>query len=472
MTTTSAPPTIQFNQIILRDRVRSQYNNIDSLADSIATVGLLCPIILSPLPDGTFLLEDGGRRHRALESLGVTEVFHATTGQPGRPGYVLKSEVSTPEGSKLTELIANLHREDLDWRDEVKLLVQAYRLRKQQADLDGEKLYYSTFGKMVGNYTHTDINAAVQIHDELVAHPEKFAGFNTLLQAYGGMIKETTRVLEGLMVNTRAQPSPTVGEYAVSLVDGIINTMEGKTEPVVPVIALAPFRLGNSLDWMERERPMFDHIICDPDFAIAPEVLDSQNTGSAQGGVIQESIEHSLDDLGRLIKLAYNCCRSYFVFFYDLDHHEKLQRCCKEFDWLVQRWPITWFKTDHRSNGAPQHNFTKNVEWAMVCRKPSATLATPAPSSVIALPSGETTKQFGHPFAKPVDLWTRIYSAVCHKGQSVFDPFMGSGSSTIAAIRYGLAPSGMELNPDHYHRAILNVQEEYRRQLGGEVRFE
>ncbi len=451
----TTPTTIPFTSIIFGDRVRSHYDNIDLLAESIATVGLQCPIILSPLPDGTYLLEDGGRRYRAMESLGVESLWHGATSAVGRPGFVLKSEVSTPEGSKLTELIANLHRENLDWRDETKCLVQAWRLRKREADLKGEALYYATFGKMVGNYSYCDINAAVQIYDELCNNPEKFENCVSLHNAYQTMLKETQRVVEKLMA-TPAAPKPLGARTLDDVLTEANIAYEDDAPPSFPLTSR--FRLGNSLDWMAEKRPTYDHIICDPDFAVDVSRLEA-SVADASSGVVQHNIESSLHDLDRLIRLAAAAVRSYFIFFYDLDHHEKLQRMCVAAGFAVQRWPILWHKSDYRSNAAPQHNFTKNMEYAMVCRKPSATLSVPAPSGVITLPSGDATR-LGHPFAKPIDLWSRIYSAVCRPGDVVFDPFMGCGSSVLAALRCGMVPSGMELQEQHYHRALLNIKEE------------
>ncbi len=108
----------------------------------------------------------------------------------------------------------------------------------------------------------------------------------------------------------------------------------------------------------------------------------------------------------------------------------------------------------------------------MVCAKPGSTLATVQMSSVIAVPSGTTTKDFGHPFAKPIALWQRIYSAIATPGQSTLDPFMGRGSSMVSAVRFGLSASGGELNPDHYSGALLNLQKEYQNQLGKDVIFQ
>ena len=466
--------TILFTSIVFGDRARTNYENIEALAESIEDVGLQVPVILSPLPDGKFLLEDGGRRYRALESLGTTELHHAATSLVGKPGFVLKSEVSTNEGLWLTELIANMHREAMDWRDEVKLLVKAYNARSREVGAKGERLYYATFGKMVGNYSHSEINAAMNIHDELVASPEKFKDCKSLFGAYQILLKDSQKkVTEELSRRLTDTVLPVQATQQLSQEEGMPELPVMVLERKAPTVSLSSKFLNcNSIDWMATG-PVFDHIICDPDFAVSVDRLSS-NSDSAKDGVIQTSVDNSLSDLYLFLARAYACVKpqGFLVFFYDLDHHEKLMARALACGWLVQRWPIIWHKPDFRSNGAPQHNFCKNIEYAMVCRKPSSTLAAVQMSSVFSIPVGDTPKSFNHPFAKPVALWQKIYSAVATPGQSVFDPFMGSGSACVAAIRSGLDAHGCELSPDHYANARLNITAEYRKTLGDSVIFQ
>lgn len=61
-----------------------------------------------------------------------------------------------------------------------------------------------------------------------------------------------------------------------------------------------------------------------------------------------------------------------------------------------------------------------------------------------------------HPTEKPVDILTSIIDAV--PGLSVFDPFMGSGSTGVAAIRCGRKFIGCEINPEHFERAIRRIK--------------
>lgn len=59
--------------------------------------------------------------------------------------------------------------------------------------------------------------------------------------------------------------------------------------------------------------------------------------------------------------------------------------------------------------------------------------------SVWSIPTpGKTEKHFGkHPTQKPVALLERIILATCPKGGIVLDPFCGSGTTGVAALKYG-----------------------------------
>lgn len=472
MSELTIPPSIPFSSVIFGDRARSTYDNIDLLAESIRTAGLQCPIILSPLPDGSFLLEDGGRRYQALDALGVTELFHGETGTVGKPGFVVKAHVSTGCESKLTELIANLHRDQLDWRDEVKLLVQAYRIRKLEADRVGEDLFYTTFGKMVGNYGYADINAAMCIHDELVANPALFKECNGIQAAYRVLLKESQKAAQAELVKKTTVPTATPVQAEPKL--ELIEQPPVSAPPPPRVIDLgARFFLGDSYAYMAGlPAGSFDHVICDPDFAVSVDRLES-NVAGAAAGVAQSSVEDSLTELRNLFPAAFRVMKThgFLLLWCDLDHWEKLQDWATLAGFAVQRWPLIWHKPDFRSNASPQTNFCKNIEYAMVCRKPGTVLASVQTSSVITHPTGQFARNFGHPFSKPLEVWTKIFSAVATKGQSVLDPFMGAGSSCVAAVRFGLDSFGCELSPDHYNSAILNLRKEYSTLLGSNVLF-
>ena len=55
-----------------------------------------------------------------------------------------------------------------------------------------------------------------------------------------------------------------------------------------------------------------------------------------------------------------------------------------------------------------------------------------------------------HPTQKPLEIVERMVRASCPPGGTVLDPFMGSGTSAVAALRNGRDFIGFELNPDYF----------------------
>jgi len=65
-----------------------------------------------------------------------------------------------------------------------------------------------------------------------------------------------------------------------------------------------------------------------------------------------------------------------------------------------------------------------------------------------------------HPTQKPVQIIERMLNTSSDKGMTVLDPFMGSGTTAIAAIRNNRHFIGFELDPDYYKQACERVDAE------------
>jgi hypothetical protein len=55
-----------------------------------------------------------------------------------------------------------------------------------------------------------------------------------------------------------------------------------------------------------------------------------------------------------------------------------------------------------------------------------------------------------HPYQKPLSLLERLIAIYTNPGETIFDPFFGSGSTLIAANRQRRNAIGCELNPKYY----------------------
>ena len=74
-------------------------------------------------------------------------------------------------------------------------------------------------------------------------------------------------------------------------------------------------------------------------------------------------------------------------------------------------------------------------------------------------PSSE--RKYGtHPTQKPVALMGYFVSILSNEGDLVFDPFMGSGSTGVAAASCGRRFTGVELNKNYYAIAQQRIEEE------------
>ena len=71
----------------------------------------------------------------------------------------------------------------------------------------------------------------------------------------------------------------------------------------------------------------------------------------------------------------------------------------------------------------------------------------------------ESARKVGHPAPFPVELPYRLIQLFTFKGDVVLDPFMGSGSTALAALKAGRRYIGCETNPDYVRLAEQRIHE-------------
>lgn len=72
-----------------------------------------------------------------------------------------------------------------------------------------------------------------------------------------------------------------------------------------------------------------------------------------------------------------------------------------------------------------------------------------------------------HPTQKPSELYTWILKNYAKEGDKIFDPFLGSGSSRIAAYKFGFDFYACELDKEYYEAQ----EERFRRECLGEIKL-
>jgi site-specific DNA-methyltransferase (adenine-specific) len=71
----------------------------------------------------------------------------------------------------------------------------------------------------------------------------------------------------------------------------------------------------------------------------------------------------------------------------------------------------------------------------------------------------ESAKRVGHPAPFPVELAARVIQLYSYVGDIVLDPFLGSGTTAVAAVQHGRRYVGFEIDEAYFHLAQKRVAE-------------
>lgn len=477
-------PVAQIND---KDRIRKDYGDIDELATSIKDLGLLQPIVIKL--DGTLIA--GGRRLRAMRKLGWVDV------------PVTYFEVADDVTLRILEVEENVRRKQMTWQERVLAVADVHAKQFILKVTAGDRWTQDATGELLG-MSRANVSYAIELATYIRAGDKEIDKCERMWDALNLIIKRKAEESNKLLAKMTLPPvdvdaarrmlleaplddtniftpvgGPSSGSVSALQDDG---EMPG-AEPTGDVILVPLSKMclhGDSVE-IVKQLPdnSIDHIITDWPFGQNMEMI--QGTDGVGMDVSETVNEHEVlackelhtrivPELFRVLKPG-----GYFITFTDIgtaddaDDAESIfnydARICRKVGFKVQRWPVIWHKTHRCQNRSALINFTKDYEIALVCRKGNAALLTTQASSVFMGATDEATRALKHPFAKPIKLWQWLYAAVAHKGQIVLDPFAGVGSSTLAAIDYGLQPLAIELTEKHHAASVVHVSEHYRKNL-------
>jgi site-specific DNA-methyltransferase (adenine-specific) len=140
-------------------------------------------------------------------------------------------------------------------------------------------------------------------------------------------------------------------------------------------------------------------------------------------------------------------CRSHIYLMVNLVNLEDAMRCVREAGFKVHNLLI-W----NKNNATPNRWYMKNVEYVIFARKGKA--------KTIFNPSSKTCHAFRnvalgrlHPTQKPVELMQHYIENSSEVGETVLDPFMGSGTTGVACKNLGRKFIGIELDEEYFQIA-------------------
>ena len=72
----------------------------------------------------------------------------------------------------------------------------------------------------------------------------------------------------------------------------------------------------------------------------------------------------------------------------------------------------------------------------------------------------EDKEKWGHPTIKPLNIMRTLVFNSSKEGQTVLDPFMGSGTTAIACIKERRHFIGFELSKEYFDKAVRRIKAE------------
>lgn len=160
-----------------------------------------------------------------------------------------------------------------------------------------------------------------------------------------------------------------------------------------------------------------------------------------------------LDELCRIMKkinIYFFCSQKQIIPL--LDYFVKGKKC----NWNL----LTW----HKVNPVPAcgNKYLTDTEFILFFREKGVKIygTFNTKFTYYVTPLNQTDKKkYGHPTIKPTNIVNNLIVNSSLENGIVFDPFLGSGTTAVAAIECGRNFIGYELNPDYYEICNKRIEE-------------
>lgn len=405
--------------VLARQRSSSDAKAVQELAESIRQNGLIHPIVVRETEDGHVLVA-GERRLQALNIL-----WHLGEGcRCGGDEFgidaipcIALSDLSEDDAYEM-ELEENIRRVDISWQDRCAAVAALYEKRRRETGAPP---------------------TTQELTDELHTGSTAFVREQLLVSRFltDPDISGATSAGDALKILKRKESLAKSAAYGREIGQSI-------------TAAAHTLMQGDCLELMLKlPDGGFDVILTDPPYGI-----DAQDFGDSGGKTWggHKEYDDSFDHWQQLInEFAINAFRlakpeAHAYVFCDIDNFHELQTSMKVAGWKCFRTPLIW--VNPTANRAPWPQSGPHRRWQMILYALKGNRpVTKLYSDVITVPSDAN---LNHHAQKPVALYVDLLRRSVSPGDTVLDPFMGSGTIIPAAHELQCRATGIELDPAAY----------------------
>jgi len=425
---------VDISEIIVGDRFREEYGDIDVLAQSLKKEGIIQPLAVCTTDDGYQLLA-GGRRHQACLKAGLTDI----------PVRVYPSSISELEMRSI-ELMENICRKDLTWAEssklkkEIHLLQEAIHGRKTSTKPGATGWSMRDTANLLGK-AFSGVIDDIHLAEAMEVFP---------------MLKENSTKQEAVKQLKRLQESMILEEIASRVKNKVAATPLERTyqnmqnsyivEDFFTFIRRVPER---SIDIVE----------LDPPYGIG---LDGTLIKENIGGYKTENYrEVPVDEYVPFIRTVYEQCyrvmsdSSWIISWFALEPwFETVYTEMRRVGFKGTRVAGIWFKNTGQSL-QPTDYLASTYEPFFYMRKGTPIISKQGRSNVFNF-KGVSHKV--HPTERPIEMIQEVLKTFGWEGARVLVPFLGSGNTLLAASNLNMTAFGTDLSEEYKNSYIMKVR--------------
>ena len=227
----------------------------------------------------------------------------------------------------------------------------------------------------------------------------------------------------------------------------------------VETIGRATLYLGDCLTVMQSLAPV-DHIIGDPPYEASLHAAKAHltNLRKDSGPELREISFDCIDPIReQFVSVSAPLCKGWFVSFCTVEGARPWADCINASPMKYKRACI-WVKPDStpqlNGQGPAQGAEVFTVSWAGTGH---AKWNAGGKRGVYTHCVNNPERHGIHPTEKPVSLMSEIMADFTNPEQTILDPFMGSGTTGVAAVRMGRNFIGIEQNPQFFDIACARI---------------
>jgi len=452
---------------VARDERQRREINVDDLLPSIKARGVIQPIIVRELGEGRYELIAGERRYTASQRLGLPDI-------PAR----LAGDLS-PIEHQILELIENIYREDLPWKDYV---LATDRIHHLHSSIDPEWTQEQT-AESIG-MDQSSISIALRVAEEVKAGNSHVIAAPSYRSAYNIIVRRDERRVGDVLNNLLSDEPVRVAASQEATPTSAPSVARALPIPIPSHLHPESIFNIDFVAWAQSySGKPFNFIHCDFPYGIG---IDESEQGNAALWQSYHDADHVFWGLCEVLctHLDKLLTQSGHVMFWLPSDVRRINETLEYFEFKAPSLefvevPLVWHKTDNRGILSDAKRRARHVyETALYASRGGRVVVRSVSDT-----HGAATSKEVHQSEKPEPMLRHFFSMFVDEHTRMLDPTCGSGTSLRAAESLGANHViGLDINKDYCDAAsallrksrnLRSLERDGRlrsgRQLGGTV---